>query len=199
MRRPKRPSRRPPGTGMFGVARGPQRNLGDRARQLLDEANRLFDTGQFAPAADMLAQLADGAEAHGMPRRAAQLHLRAGQAYMKSRNAAAAVGHARHALAIFAGVGLAGRVAVVLPRLIAELRAAGFQVEADSFEREANEKLAAHGLALACPQPAAAPPSTPRTLNQPTKCPQCGAQLRWLDRGDDEMECEYCGTIVRAE
>jgi hypothetical protein len=117
---------------------------------------------------------------------------------MKSRNAVAAVGHARQALAIFVGVGMAGRVAVVLPRLIAELRAAGFEAEADSFEREANEKLAAHGLALARPQPAAAPPSTPRALNQPTKCPQCGAQLRWLDRDDDEMECEYCGTIARA-
>lgn len=199
MRRPKRPCRRPSGIGMFGAARGPQRNLGGRARQLLDEANRLFDSGQFAPAADMLTQLAEGAEAHGMPRRAAQLHLRAGQAYMKSRNAVAAVGHARQALAIFAGVGMAGRVAAVLPRLIAELRAAGFQAEADSFEREANEKLAAHGLALSHNQPATAPASSSRTLSQPTKCPQCGAQLRWLDREDDEMECEYCGTIVRAE
>ncbi|MBI3177497.1 MAG: hypothetical protein HYZ35_05865 [Chloroflexi bacterium] len=181
------------GAGMAGA----NRQLADEARQMLDEANSLFDSGQFAEAADILAQLAEAAQTHNLPQRAGQLRLRAAQAHLQARNAAAAVEHSRAALAAFTQAGMPGRAVALAPRIVEQLRAAGFNAEAEAFAKETHTTLAAPGLG---PAPSAAPANAAPTRRpaQQTHCPQCGAALHWLTRMDDEMDCEYCGAVVRA-
>ena len=74
------------------------------------------------------------------------------------------------------------------------MQAAGFKEEADVITKEINGKLAALGLSLATAE--AAPPESKPDRKLISNCPKCGARLRWMD--DDEVECEYCGTISYA-
>ncbi len=191
----KRNRRNRPFRRLVGSLLGPNRQLANDARAMLDEANRLFDSGQYAEAADLLSQLAKMAQANDLPRRAIQLHIRAAEAHLKSGQAAGAVEHGRSALAMLVQAGGHRRALKLAPQIVGELRAAGFAVEAAMFEKEVNERLAGLGLALSStsnpPQP-----RPPRKLV--SHCTQCGAQLRWTDDAD-EVECEYCGTIARAE
>ena len=93
--------------------------------------------------------------------------------------------------------GMQRRALKLAPQIVGELRAGGFTVEAAAFEKEVNERLAGLGLSLA---PSSNPPQSkpPRTRKLASHCSQCGAQLRWTDDAD-EIECEYCGAIARAE
>jgi hypothetical protein len=164
---------------------------------MLDEANRLFDAGRYAEAAELLSQLAGMAQTNDLPRRAIQLHIRAAEAYLKSGQAAGTVEHGRSALAMLAQAGGHRRALKLAPQIVGELRAAGFTAEATAFEKEVNERLAGLGLTLAPTPTPAAPQPKPRR-NLASHCSQCGAQLRWTDDADD-VECEYCGTVARAE
>ncbi len=189
------------GMGLGAGMAGANRQLADEARQMLDEANSLYDSGQFAEAAGILAQLAETAQTHNLPQRAGQLHIRAAQAYLQARNAAAVVEHSRAALAAFTQAGMPGRAVTLAPRIVEQLRAAGFNAEADAFAKEANTTLAAHGLSLAPSAASSAAPANAAPTRRPvqqTNCPQCGAALHWLTRMDDEVDCEYCGAVVRA-
>lgn len=196
--RPNRNRRNRPFRQLVGSLLGPNRQLANNARAMLDEANRLFDAGEYAEAAGLLSQLAEMAQTNDLPRRAIQLHIRAAEAYLKSGQAAGAVEHGRAALAMLAQAGGHRRALKLAPQIVGELRAAGFAVEAAALEKEVNELLAGLGLTLAStPTPAAAPQPRPRR-NLASHCSQCGAQLRWTDDAD-EVECEYCGTVARAE
>jgi tetratricopeptide (TPR) repeat protein len=193
--RPNRNRRNRPFRRLVGSLLGPNRQLANDARAMLDDANRLFDAGQYAEAADSLSQLAGMAQTNDLPRRAIQLHIRAAEAYLKSGQAARAVEHGRAALAMLAQAGQHRRALKLAPQFVGELRAAGFTAEAAAFEKEINERLAGLGLTLT-PTLVAPQPSPLRNLA--THCSQCSAQLRWTDDAD-EVECEYCGTIARAE
>ncbi|MBI3243333.1 MAG: hypothetical protein HYZ49_13670 [Chloroflexi bacterium] len=193
--RPNRNRRNRPFRRLVGSLLGPNRQLANDARAMLDEANRLFDAGEYAEAAHSLSQLAEMAQANNLPRRAIQLHIRAAEAHLKSNQAAGAVEHGRAALAMLIQAGGQRRALKLAPQIVGELRAAGFSAEATAFEKEINERLAGLGLTLAS-TPAAPQPRPRRSLA--SHCSQCGAQLRWTDDAD-EVECEYCGTIARAE
>ena len=195
--RPNRNRRNRPFRRLAGSLLGPNRQLVNDARAMLDEANRLFDAEQYAEAADSLSQLAELAQANDLPRRAVQLHIRAAEAYLKSGQAADAVEHGRAALALLAQAGGHRRALKLAPQIVGELRAAGFTAEATAFEKEINEWLAGLGLALSSTSATPAPQPGPRRMLA-SHCSQCGAQLRWTDDAD-EVECEYCGTIARVE
>ncbi|MBI5712569.1 MAG: zinc ribbon domain-containing protein [Chloroflexi bacterium] len=181
--------------GMFGVGAlfGAGGEIADEARKALDHANQLFDSGKYDDAGDALAELAELAETHQRPRRAAQMHYRAYQAYLKANDGDNALTQAREAI----GIALAGRprqAIQIAQQMIVEMQAAGFKEEAEVIIKEINGKLVSLGLSLATAE-AASPESKPiRKLI--SNCPKCGARLRWMD--DDEVECEYCGTIAYA-
>ncbi len=74
--RPNRNRRNRPFRRLVGSLLGPNRHLRNDARAMLDEANRLFDAGRYAEAAELLSQLAGMAQTNDLPRRAIQLHIR---------------------------------------------------------------------------------------------------------------------------
>jgi len=181
--------------GMFGVGAlfGAGGEIADEARKALDHANQLFDSGKYDDAGDALAELAELAETHQRPKRAAQLHHRAYQAYLKANDGDNALAQAREAIGI-AVAGKPRKAIQIAQQMIAEMQAAGFKEEADVITKEINGKLAALGLSLATAE--AAPPESKPDRKLISNCPKCGARLRWMD--DDEVECEYCGTISYA-
>ncbi len=181
------------GTFGMGALFGAGGEIANEARQALDHANQLFDSGKYDDAGDALAELAELAETHQRPKRAAQMHYRSYQAYLKADDGGNALMQAREAI----GIAVAGRprqAIQIAQQMIAEMQATGFKEEADALIKEINGKLAPLGLSLAAAG-AASPESKPdRKLI--SNCPKCGARLRWMD--DDEVECEYCGTIAYA-
>ncbi len=198
--RPFRRSRRPfrPLRGL-GALFNPNGALAPEAREAFEEANELFDGGEYAEAAERFTELAELAQNFNRPRRAIQLQLRAYDAWLKARQPANALKQAQAVLNIVFTTGKLRAGLNIARQVIDELRAAGFKAEADILTKETNERLAAHGLSLAssaAPAPDAAP--APRPGKLPTACPQCSGRLP-RSFGEDEIECDYCGSIIRAE
>ena len=169
------------------------------ARQAFDDAKELYDSGRYADAAERFAHLAALAQNFGRPRRTVQLRMYAYEAWLKAKQPSNALLHVRTAIAMVLGSGRP-QVALHMARQIVEdLRTASYKTEADTFAKEVNGRLAAHGLSLAAKAPAGAPAeaaSQPKKL--PATCPQCGGRLpRAYD--ENEVECDYCGSIIRAE
>lgn len=199
MFRRNRPRRRP-----FRMRRAmralfdPNGRLAQEAREVFDEANALYAQAEYEDAAERFTQLAEMAQQFSRPRRAIQLHLRAFDAWVKAKQPANALQQARTAVG-FIFTASRPRVALnVVQEVVNELRANGYSAEADAFAREVNERLAGHGLALATTTASgpAEPPPPPKKF--PATCPRCGGRLP-RSFGEDEIECDYCGTVVRGE
>jgi hypothetical protein len=75
-----------------------------------------------------------------------------------------------------------------LKQMIDELKAAGYNAEADTFARGFNDKLGEFGLMLK-PVPGE---------HETTNCPECGAPLPRAN-ADDEIKCSFCGYVSRAK
>ncbi len=183
LRKPRRPVMRP------RVRRGPpmpppRRNA---ALRMLRRANRLMESGQYAQAYPLLRRLAEGAVRHGMPARAASLYLRAALARLEMGGAQEAVAMARQAMHLLLGIGQAGRVHALLPRIVEALEEKGYHDEAVTLRAELGTETA---------------PPVPRKRGAlPARCPSCGGPLRadevsWID--DNSAECPYCGSAVQA-
>lgn len=205
--RPGRPFRRPGPLRPFG----PRRPLAAAALQQLETANRLLAAGRFADAAPIYAQLASGAEANNMPRRAARLHLQAARCLAEVRDSQNMLQHSRAGLALLINSGLFEQAQRSYARLIQELHAHGMQTEAAELQRQFQEQLGSPEVNLG--QPAPSPISTqgkPRRL--PAKCPGCGAPVRadevdWITPDaspnapatESAAECPYCGSVLYLE
>lgn len=179
--------------GGMGALFGAGGELATQAREALDEANKLFDESKFAEAGEALSELAELATQHQRPRRAAQMHYRAFDSFLKAGAASEALAQAKQALNLAGQLGKPGKAIKLAQHLIAELQTAKFSKEAEELTREVNALLSKRGVSLAA-TPEAAPPPAPKP--HASNCAKCGARLRWMD--DEEVECEYCGTITYA-
>src|SRR5689334_1756890 len=150
--RPGRPFRRPGPLRPFG----PRRPLAAAALQQLEVANQLLAAGRFAEAAPIFAQLANGAEANNMPRRAAQFHLQAARCLLEVRDSQNMLQHARAGLTLLINLELLEPAQRRYSRLIQELRARGMQTEADELQRQFQEQLGSPEVDLGQPTPLAA-------------------------------------------
>ncbi len=171
--------------------RGRRHPLRAAALRLLDRAHRLLGAGQAAEAAPLFAELAQGAENHGMPARAAQLHLQTARALGQAGARADLLAPALRAVSLLRASGDLELLGVVGPRYVQELRGQGFTTEADQVQQAVNAAL---GGAPAPAAPAAASP-----VRLAAMCPQCGGPVRsdeveWID--DNSAECPYCGSTL---
>ncbi len=178
------------GPPLFG---GRPRPLRGGLLAVLHEANQLFNAGRYQEAGPLFARLAQEAEAHHMPRRAVQLHLRAAESFGLAGNGQTTLVHARATLDTMLAHGRTGQASQALERLLAALRRNNLAAEADTLQREYQGRLS-----VAAPmEPAGQPPG-----RLPAQCPQCAAPVRsdeveWID--SHNAACAYCGSILQAE
>jgi len=185
--------------------------LAAAALQQLEAANRLLAAGRFAEAGPIFAQLANSAEAGGMPRRAAQLHLQAARCLVEVRDSQNMLRHARAGLALLVNAGLLEQAQRRYARLIQELNTRGMQTEADELQRQFQEQFGSPEIDLG--QPAPSPlPAQAKLRRLPAKCPGCGAPVRadevdWITPDSSQnapatapsAECPYCGSVLYLE
>lgn len=158
--------------------------------ETLGRANHLLEQGKPGQAAKLFAQLAQGAENTGHPRKAANLYAQAALAFADAHADADALNQARIALNQFIQLEMDERATTFLSNITTKLRSNGKASIAETLEREFSDKIDTS---------ASAEPELRKRL--PAKCPQCAAPVRtdevdWID--DASAECAYCGAVVQA-
>lgn len=160
---------------------------------MLQRANQLMATGDYASAAVAFKDLAQRAEER-FPQRAPILYMEAGRAAILGGDVKTGVASLRRGLTILSSQGRIHRMRVLGQRVVEELTARGLNAEAEEIASLLNANL---------PKGIPAQTSTPaKKAVLPTHCPSCGAAMRpdevdWLD--DVTSECDYCGSPVRGE
>ncbi len=176
-----------------GVSRSLRRMGRQNVLSMLQHANQLFISGNYAEAARAFEQLARGAEER-YSERAPFLYLEAGRAAIFDEQNQAGVAHLRRGLTLLASQGRYPRMHMLGGRIVNELNARGLKNEADEIASLLHANLPKQSA------PHEAAPVKKPTL--PTHCPNCGGALRpdeveWLD--EVTAECAYCGSMVRGE
>ena len=159
---------------------------------MVQHANQLMSSRDYAGAADAFKELAQRAE-EKFPHRAPFLFMEAGHAAILSGQTKIGVTHLRRGLTLFASQGRIHRMQAFGQRAIDELNARNLNAEADEISN-----LLSGNLPKEIPTQ---PPASKRPI-LPTHCPSCGAAVRaneieWLD--DVTAECDYCGSPIRGE
>ncbi len=160
---------------------------------MLQQANQLLGSGNYAEATQAFEQLAHGAEER-FSERAPFLYLEAGRAAILDGQTRTGVAHLRRGLTMLASQGRYPRMQLLGARIVEELNQKGLKGEA--------EEIAAL-LSGNMPQPEVREESTAvKKPILPTHCPNCGGAMRpdeveWLDEAT--AECAYCGSPVRGE
>lgn len=177
-----------------GINRPLRRAMKADVPPALQRANRLMAAGQYAEAAAIFEQFANGAMQRNGPR-APQFFLEAGRARLLAGQVPVGVAHLKQGLAIIANRGNFQHLQKAGSRIVDELNQRGRKGEAADLEAWL-KKTVPDGFS-AGPFASAA---QPRRL--PTNCPGCGGPLHadevdWSD--DVTAECPYCGSAVRAE
>ena len=180
---------------MFGrrISRALRRRGRPNVLAMLQNANQLFVSGNYAEATHAFEQLAHGAEER-YSERAPFLYLEAGRAAILNQDHKTGVAHLRRGLTLLASQGRHARMHMLGNRIVNELNLRGMKDEANEIATllTANAPLDLHKESTA----AAKKPILP------THCPNCGGALRideveWLD--ELTAECAYCGSPVRGE
>lgn len=153
----------------------------------------MMDEGNYGEASLAFYDLAKKAE-ELFPERAPFLYIEAGHAALLGGDGKKAVTHFRSGLTLLATQQRYHRVRRAGERIIDGLRSHGFKAEAEEIASVIQGNLPASADILT------EPPRKQAIL--PTHCPSCGAAVRpdevdWLD--DITVECDYCGSPVRAE
>ena len=157
---------------------------------ILQQANEMIASGNYAGAADTYYRLAQGAETRFL-QRAPFLYMEAGRAAILSGEAKVGVAHIRRALTILASQGRIQRMQMFGQRAVDELQARKLNAEADEITALINVNM---------PQGNPPTPTPTKKPILPTHCPSCGGAVRpdeieWLD--EVTAECAYCGSPVR--
>jgi hypothetical protein len=160
----------------------------------LKRANQLMAAGQYAEAAAIFEQFANGALQRNGPR-APQFFLQAGRARALAGQVPVGVAHFKQGMTIIANRGNFQHLQKAGNRIVNELNQRGLKAEAADLEAWLKQTLPGGFVAGSVSGPA-----QPRRL--PTNCPGCGGPLHadevdWSD--DVTAECPYCGSAVRAE
>jgi hypothetical protein len=180
---------------MFRRFRNPALNgsvLGPAQMELLHQANQFLASGQPDQAAPLFARLAGTMESEKHPRRAANLHAQASNAYADSQAEQSALAHARSALTLFIQYQMVQRTPVFYANITHKLTNHGMKASADTLVREFGPVLG--GL------PVPTQPAAVQHASLPTNCPKCGAPLNsseatWIN--SNTAECAYCGAGIR--
>lgn len=171
--------------------RNVRKTLAQEVPPILQEANFVFDKGEYGRAAELFEQIAQTADARGGPR-APVFHLQAGRARLFAGQTKLAMPSLLRGLELFAQRKQFHRLQTAGQRTLVELKERGLTAEAAQVEA----LLGNTGTLPASTAPAAQHPILP------THCPHCGAALRpdeieWLDEAT--AECGYCGSPVRED
>jgi len=170
-----------------------------RPRPLL-RANGLMDRREFAEAARLFDRLAIEARRRSMPVRAANLALRAAQAYLAQGEVEMAMDRLQRTVRALARHGQGERVAQIVSRTGDELREKGFHAQAADLERLAEEALSETQVSLDDLRASRLGRVAAVRGSLPGRCEGCGAplvpeDLTWHDL--ETAECPYCGTIAK--
>ena len=167
-----------------------RKTLAQNVPPVLQEANFVFDKGEYGRAGELFERIAEKASARGGPR-APIFYLQAGRARILAGQTSLGMPSLRRGLELLGQRGQFARLQQAGERVITELNERGLQKEASEIEAWLKTAL----------------PSTP-SMDEPrqrpvlpTHCPACGAGVRpdeveWLD--DVTAECAYCGSPIRA-
>lgn len=188
-RHPTRPRRRRP----------PQR-LPLAAHRLV-RANALMADGEFAEAAQHFVRLSSGARRRGMPIRAANLAVRASQAYLAQDHVDSALEQIRVALRILIHRGQAERAVRVVGRATGQLKQKRFNTEAKDLRQYADQLLDDAGIPVSASDRPSPLQAGAHQDSLPNRCAGCVAPLvandvTWHDA--QTAECPYCGVIIKA-
>lgn len=169
-----------------------RKTLAQNVPPILQEANFAFDKGEYGRAGELFEQIAQTADARGMPR-APIFYLQAGRARILAGQTRLGLPSFKRGLELFAQRGQTHRLQQAAARVLLELKERGLTSEAAEIDAWL------HDTSPSLPAIETQPSKRP-TL--PTHCPACGAALRpdeveWLD--EITAECAYCGSPVRAE
>ena len=161
---------------------------------VLQEANFVFDKGEYGRAAELFEQIAQVADARGGPR-APLFHLQAGRSRILAGQASLGMPSLKRGLEILSQRKQFPQLEKAGSRVMAELNEQGLKNEAADIEMWLKSIILLSPAFDADGVPAKRPVL-------PTHCASCGAGLRpdeveWLD--DFTAECAYCGNPVRVE
>jgi len=166
-----------------------RKTLAQEVPPILQEANFVFDKGEYGRAGELFERLAETASARGGPR-APLFYLKAGQSRILAGQTLLGMPSLKRGLELLAQGGRIPRLQAVGARVLSDLNEHGLREEAAEIESWL-------GNVLPSPAPSAASAKRPVL---PTHCPSCGAGVR-LDEVEwpDEVtaECAYCGSPIR--
>ena len=171
-----------------------RKTLAENVPPVLQEANFVFDKGEYGRAAELFEQIAQVADARGGPR-APLFHLQAGRARILAGQSLLGMPSVKRGLEILSQRKKFPQLRKAASRVIAELNEQGLKNEAAEID------MWLKSIMLIMPESETEQVTTKRPV-LPTHCPSCGAGLRddeveWLD--DLTAECAYCGSPVREE
>ena len=169
-----------------------RKTLAANVPPVLQEANFVFDKGEYGRAAELFEQIAQVTDARGGPR-APRFHLQAGRARILAGQTQLGMPSLKRGLELLAQHKQFPQLQKAGSRVIRELDEQGLKNEAAEIEIWLNS------IILITPAFETEEASAKRSV-LPTHCPSCGAGLRpdeveWLD--DVTAECAYCGSPVR--
>lgn len=163
--------------------------------EVLAKANDLVKNGQSGQAAPLFAELAKEMESSQHPRMAANLHAQAAHACANNNDPQGSLLQARAALTLFIQNRMVMRLPVFYNNITRKLSNKGMQQAADALQKEFGGQIGK--LPAQAPAQASGARAQPGRL--PSNCPKCGAPVHGSASVDEELECDYCGTAIRAE
>lgn len=166
-----------------------RKTLAPEVPPILQEANFVFDKGEYGRAGELFERLAETTSARG-GRRAPLFYLKAGQSRILAGQTLLGMPSLKRGLELLAQGGQIPRLQAVGARVVSDLNEHGLREEATEIESWLRSVL---------PSPAPPAASAKRPV-LPTHCPSCGAGVRldeveWLDEAT--AECAYCGSPIR--
>lgn len=174
---------------------GRQRSLRARNRpglQRLKLAHKLMESENFSQAGLIFEELGIAAISRGIPR-APQLFLQAGQAQLLAGEPIRGTDLLIKGIRLMPKMGQAGRLPIVIRRILSELREFSMDQEYQTFESKSSRLLSELNLKN---DPNDRLESQDRL---PSKCPYCGGtvhpdEVDWIS--NHSATCAYCGSVV---
>jgi hypothetical protein len=181
---------------------GPVAPLAPGPIRALAQANRLFQTGQYVPAAEKFEMLALAAHASNIPV-APRLFFQAARANWHAGKIPHGMDLLRTGLDMLVAAGAVRAIRQITPAAMNELQNLGHAQEAEQLKGYLDRIPGGEATVAAASDGNAEPsPAEVHRPTLPTHCGQCGAIIRseeveWIDK--QTAECVYCGSPIRPE
>jgi hypothetical protein len=170
--------------------------LDQAPRQILRNAHKMMESGNYEQAAITFSKLGEGALARGMNSRAPYLFLQAGRAYSMMKDYDNGKVSLLRGLSILANNEQWNQVYKFCDQFAQELESQGQDKLAQEINDWRDSVLPEEFIPLS--KPGQSLKKTTFTL--PPKCPYCGAnvspvEIEWLD--EKSAYCMYCGSVIQ--